>query len=173
MPCMARRTHWNTVARQEHEREDLLAEATALVERVEIELSSADSLVVIGFRRDGAASLYFGEEPAWHFNTACELRRAYANNRLYKAERGALVALDRVRTEREVQLIRRELTAEETKALLDGLQKNAIELAAAIDAKKYSLIGQVPPEAEVLARVRPLLESLAERVTIAIGPRVK
>jgi hypothetical protein len=162
------------LARQEYEREDLLAEATALVERVEIVLApETRPHIVIGFRRDGAVSLYFGEEPAWHFNTAGELRRAYADGRLYKAERGLLVALDRRRTEREVQLIRHELTAEETATLLACLRQSVIELAMALDARQYRLIGQVPAEAEVLTRVRPLLAALAERVPIAAGPRVK
>jgi len=162
------------LARQEHEREDLLAEATALVERVEIALTpETRPHIVIGLRRDGAASLYFGEEPAWHFNTAGELRRAYAHSRLYKAERGALVALDRRRTEHEVQLIRHELTSEETATLINRLRESVIELAAAIDAGQYRLIGQVPPEADVLTRVRPLLAALAERVPIAAGPRVQ
>lgn len=164
------------MARQEQEREDLLAEATALVERAELALTSTSTSrpnIVIGFRRDGAASLFFGEDPAWHFNAAGALRRAYAEGRLYKAERGALVALDRRRTEREVQLIRDELTAAETAALLNRLRTSAIELAAAIDGREYRLIGQVPTEADVLARVRPLLAALAERITIAAGPRVQ
>jgi hypothetical protein len=162
------------VARQEQDREDLLAEAKALVERVEIALTHATRPnIVIGFRRDGAASLYFGEDSAWHFNTAGELRRAYADGRLFKAERRALVALDRRRTEREVQLIRHDLTADETAALTDRLRESAIELAAAIDVGLYQLIGQVPAEADVLARVRPLLAVLAERVPIAAGPRVQ
>ncbi len=161
------------MARQEHEREDLLAEATALVERVEFELLPSGVRVVLGFRRDGAASIYFGEEPAWHFNTAGELRRAYANGRLYKAERGALVALDRRRTERETQLIRHELTAAETTALVDGLRQSVVELAAAIDGGRYKLLGQLPADGDTLARARPLLSRLAAQVTIAASPRVQ
>ncbi|HEY2840201.1 MAG TPA: hypothetical protein VGJ26_13685 [Pirellulales bacterium] len=163
------------MARQEHEKEDLLAEATALVERIEIALavSDAEQRIVIGFRRDGAASLYFGEEPAWHFNTAGELRRAYAHGRLYKAERGGLIALDRRRTEKETQLVRHELNTEENAALTGELRQCASELAAIIDAGRYQIIGQVPSDADMLTRVRPLLAALAKEVTIAAGPRVQ
>ena len=174
------------MARQEHEREDLLAEATALVERVEIELTPRSASVgsakteetpgpriVLGFRRDGAASLYWNEDPAWHFNTSGELRRAYHGGRLYKAERGSLVALDRRRMEHEVRLIRHELNATETAAILDELRQSATSLATAIAAGQYRLVGQVPPQADVLGRAAPLLAALSAKVEIAASPRVQ
>ena len=56
----------NPMARHEEDREDLLAEATALVERAELVVEGAAESVVIGFRRDGCASIYCG----------CNTRRA-------------------------------------------------------------------------------------------------
>lgn len=44
------------MARSEGPREDLLAEAVALVERVELSTDSSEVPVVIGFRKDGCAS---------------------------------------------------------------------------------------------------------------------
>ena len=64
------------MAREEQDREDLLREASALVERAEVALADGATRVVLGFRRDGCASFYFGSERAYQFNTDDALRRA-------------------------------------------------------------------------------------------------
>ena len=111
------------VARQEHAREDLLAEAAALVERIEIVRQDGGQHVVLGFRRDGAASVYFDEDPAYHFNSRHELRRAYLDGQLLKAESGRLISITRKRTADRVQLTSRELDVAETSELLGSLQR--------------------------------------------------
>jgi hypothetical protein len=73
------------MARDETKREDLLAEATALVERIQIVSQSAGTITA-GFRANGALSLFFDEDPAYHFNSAGELRRAYCAGLLIKAD---------------------------------------------------------------------------------------
>src|SRR6186997_1242741 len=102
------------MARRESEREDLLREATALVERAELTLEGSEEPIVVGFRRDGSASFFFGVDPVYQFNAACELRRAFVGGLLYKAERGRLVSLSRQRTMESVALFRAELTAQAT-----------------------------------------------------------
>ena len=42
------------MARRESDREDLLREATALVERAELTIEGFDEPIVVGFRRDGS-----------------------------------------------------------------------------------------------------------------------
>src|SRR5204863_2544475 len=78
------------MAREESSREDLLREATALVERIELipNGSTSDGRIVAGFRRNGALSVFFGEDPVYQFNAAGELRRAYTDGKLLKADRG-------------------------------------------------------------------------------------
>ena len=44
------------MSRNEADREDLLREATALVNRIELQLEDADESWVVGFRRNDAAS---------------------------------------------------------------------------------------------------------------------
>ena len=82
------------------DREDLLAEATALVERIELDVDEMDESIVIGFRPSGAGSIYFGPDAAYHFTSHNRLRRAYANGLLYKAEKRRLISLDRRRPRR-------------------------------------------------------------------------
>ena len=45
------------MARREQDREDILAEATALVERVELQIAGETDPIVVGFRRNPATAL--------------------------------------------------------------------------------------------------------------------
>ena len=72
------------MAREESNREDLLAEATALVHRIEV-VTSGGLTIVAGFRARGEFSAFFGEDLAYHFNASDELRRAYCDGLLIKA----------------------------------------------------------------------------------------
>ena len=94
----------------EGQREDLIRTATALVQRVELAVDGFPDLLVIGFRRDGAASLFLGEDPVYQFNARGELRRAFQAGKLVKAESGRLVELTRQRADKRVDMLRHELT---------------------------------------------------------------
>ena len=161
------------MARDESSREDLLHEATALVERIELVSRTADrSLaasdlvdqhIVAGFRRDGALSVFFGEDPVYQFNAAGELRRAYCDGKLLKATRGRLAALQRVRTEHEVQLVRHELSREEEAAFLSQMEERLRHLTGFINADMFDIVGQVPPDVDVLGRVKKCLATNEKR----------
>ncbi|MCI0332547.1 MAG: hypothetical protein L0228_04920 [Planctomycetes bacterium] len=144
------------MARQESDREDLLREATALVERVELSLVDApeDVHVTAGFRHDGAASIFFGAEPVFQFNAAGELRRAYCNGLLFKAVRGRLASLRRVRQHGEVQLLRHDLTDAEQTSVLTRMQEMLVELANQLSHGRYNVVGQVPAGTDVVGRLK-------------------
>ncbi|HEV3004380.1 MAG TPA: hypothetical protein VGX78_07950 [Pirellulales bacterium] len=167
------------MARREQDREDLLAEATALVERVELAAVGFDEPIVAGFRRDGSASVYFGADPAYHFNSHGELRRAYVAGLLYKAEQVSqarqrrLIALERRRAAGEVQLVRHELDDGETARFLDALFRRLTALGEALHKGQYRVVGQVPGDADVVARLRDWLARLPTPVAIATSPRVR
>ena len=158
------------MAREESDREDLLREATALAERIELAPAHADAEhVVIGFRASGAASLYFGGDAAYHFNSAGELRRAYQDGLLYKSERGKLVALRRIRQEHEVQLVRQPLSDLDQNRFLAALQKRLDDLADDLGRQTLTVVGQVPADADVLGRTVAWLARRAQ-VTVAKSP---
>lgn len=142
------------MARDESNREDLLREATALVERIELALRDGSSHVVAGFRRDGAFSVFFGEDPVYQFNAAGELRRAYCDGKLFKASGGHLAAMQRVRTECEVQLVRHDLSQIEETEFLQRMTDLIRKLAAAIAHGECDVVGQVSSDGDVLSRVR-------------------
>jgi hypothetical protein len=162
------------MARDELDREDLLREATALVERVELAPATdeAGEHVVIGFRANGAASVYFGGDTAYHFNSDGELRRAYAGGLLFKAEQGALVSLERVRTENEVQLLRRTLSNAQQAEFLAVMQARLHDLAERAGKDALVTIGEVPVGADVRGRALAWLAN-SQAVRIARSPNTR
>lgn len=160
------------MAREEEDREDLLREATALVERVELAVDGIADHVVIGFRRTGEVSVYIGADPALHFNGRNELRRAYVEGRLLKAERGRLVSLTRERSAAKVALVRHEFNAAETVALLTDVAGRLEELRIVLSGASFRVVGQVPEDRDVVARVRDWLASLEIPVAIAAVARL-
>jgi hypothetical protein len=162
-----------SMARQESEREDLLREATALVERMELappDEAGADH-VVVGFRSDGAMSVFFGTEPVYQFNTAGQLRRAFCEGLLYKAVCGRLASLHRVRQRGEVQLQRHELTEDEQAVFISEMHYRLRELLSQLNAERLTIVGQVPADADVWGRVKEWLAT-HESVAIATTPSV-
>jgi len=151
--------------RTEHDREDLLREATALIERAELTLPGCELPVVVGFRRDGSFSAFFGGDPVYQFNAAGELRRAFAGGLLYKAEQGRLIELRRQRSASETALIRRPLEAEEESAILSAARDQLHSLSG-----ECTIMNQVPSHADILARVRQWLARLPAALAIASRP---
>jgi hypothetical protein len=161
------------MARLDSDREDLLREATALVERVELVISGFEQPVVCGFRRDGSASFFFGPDPVFQFNTAFQLRRAFVGGKILKAEGGRLVALARVRASNEVSLVRHELTANEVLMLINDLRSNLQRLQAALEAERYTVNGQVPADARISECVLAWLKNAPLAIEIASAPNVR
>lgn len=160
------------MAREEHDREELLAEATALVERAEIVDRASGRHVVFGFRRNGALSIYFESDPVFHFNSRNELRRAYINARLVKAEKGRLVALERGRTATEVQFVRHPLSDEATTCAMADLAAKLEALRLVLAARDYDQLGQAPAECEVIGRMSTWIAALEQPIVIADRPHV-
>jgi hypothetical protein len=160
------------VAREVHEREDLLRDATAFAPRLmlRVELTGGAVEVFAGFR-DEALSLYFGGDPAFHFNASGELRRAFVGDQLIKAEGGKLAALERSRSPAEISLVRHELDAAQQEQFLGEIGRRLDELRAALDAGRWTLIGQVPPDGDAVRRLRAWLGE-GRVVAAAMSPHV-
>ena len=159
------------MAREEHDREDLLKEASALVERAELLIGGCPEAVLAGFRRDGSASVYFGGEPAYHFNSRGELRRAYSEGLLFKAEQGRLASLRRQRSPGEVSLVRHDLSDDEATHFLDEASRRLADLREAIASASFTLVGQVPAVGDVVDRVGNWLAGLRLPPVLAQSPR--
>jgi S1-C subfamily serine protease len=159
------------MARREEEREDLLREATALVERAEFKCGGQS--IVAGFRRDGSASFFLSPEEVYQFNSEGELRRAFLDDRLYKAERGKLVRLTRQRSEQRVELVRHELTEDEVKQLLFAAEQKLRQLAVALADDRFILVGEIPIGDSVIARIQRWLAEVPNPLAVASRPGVR
>ena len=158
------------MAREQHDREDLLADAKSLVERVRLEIPGHDEPVIVGFRQDGGASFYFGAQPAYHFTSAGKLRRAYSDEFLYKAERGQLVEMRRDRSPGTVNLLRHVLDANEQRAFIGRTRQQLQALRAALAEGKFKVSGQVPADMNLADRVERWLDEFADGFEIADRP---
>jgi hypothetical protein len=160
------------MASQPHDRENLLRDARALVPRAMLRatLNGREVDVFVGFRGD-SLSLYFGGDPVYHFNDRGELRRAYVNGRLIKAEHGRLVTLQRKRSDKETALERQAGGEESDRRLLAKLSEMLDELVAEMIAGRINLIGQVPEGGDAAARLGAWLTQHAIP-TVAASPRV-
>lgn len=159
------------MARHEQDREDLLVEAKALVERVEVKLPNVDEILVLGVRRNGSLSLYVGSDPAYHFNAQGELRRAFVAGQLVKAQRGRLVALDRQRTEDTVQLVSHELTVSEQQVWLAACSDWLERLSTALAQRQFAILRQVPDDLAV-SKIEQWLRNVPRPIVVAAQPHV-
>lgn len=159
------------MARQTHARDDLIAEATALSPRAEFACPGEADPIVLGFRGD-AGSIYFGEDPAYHFTSSGALRRAFVGGRILKADAGRLVGLVRENRPSETALHRRELNEAASQALLAEAASRIGHFAAAIRSGDAQLLRQAPAEADAIAKIAAWLNALTLPPPIADRPNV-
>jgi hypothetical protein len=161
------------MARKEHAREDFLADATAMVARIELRPTRAAEPVLAGFRPDGSLSLLFGEDPVYQFNSLGQLRRAFVGDRMYKADRQRLLAIERKTRGGRVQLASEQLPAAVAAEFTASLSDRLSELAAAIATGAVEVVASVPAEADVLARLSAWLAAHGGNIEIAASPHAR
>ena len=141
------------MARDEADREDLMAEATALRERVELELPGQAGPVVAGFRENGACSIYFGPDPVFHYDDGGGLRRAFVAGDLYRSQGRTLARLTRTRTGSAVHLVRHDLGSSELARFLADMRDRLQRLHEALFNGSAKVVRQVPVEIDVRSRL--------------------
>jgi hypothetical protein len=160
------------MARQDSDREDLMAEATALRERVEFEVPGEAEQVVAGFRGDGRWSIYFGSDPVYHFDANGGLRRAFVAGDLYRSQARTLARLTRMRTQSAVQLVRHDLDPGELDRFLTEMTEHLDRLHAALEHGMAHIVRQVPVDAVLIPRLtRELGAARLGRLSTAIKKR--
>jgi hypothetical protein len=156
------------MARHEADKEDLIAEASALVDRFEfvnraetaadtdkgqepgdaasVEPSDTEasafenqSHVVAGFRRDASFSIYFGQNPFYQFTPQHRLRRAWEDGYLFRSQGHTLARLDRQRGPTGTVLQRTDLTAAELEGFFDRMRNHLDRFIRCIDTGELTL----------------------------------
>ena len=160
------------MARHESDREDLMAEATALVRRVELAVPGEDLPVVAGVRNSALLSIYFGSDPVYHFDERNRLRRAFAGGRLYRTQGNALAELTRVRTPQATELRRHDLDGPSLDEFVDRMKQRLRRLHDALAQGTAAVLRQVPEEDDFVAE---LSEQIAGILSCAetLAPPIK
>ncbi|MBA4106126.1 MAG: hypothetical protein C0485_10230 [Pirellula sp.] len=161
------------MARDAHDREDLLRDARGLSPRVQLEVTTANGVseLFAGFRGE-SLSLYFGQDLVFHFNDGGQLRRAYVADQLLKADQGRLIAMRRDRSPTEVSLVSRLLEPGSERSLLVDLEGRLRELADAFAGEAYHVVGEVPADGGAVDRLRAWLTARRGPIELAASPRV-
>lgn len=157
------------MARYEQDREDLLREATALIPRGEWIVAGEREPVVVGFRSNGALSVYFGGDPVYQLDGENRLRRAFCDGHLYRSQGTRLACLVRQRTDTETILHRTDLSPEAQQVFLELAQRRLRGLTEALRTGKVQIVGQVPVEYDLRAAVLSRLSSI-EREPLRLAP---
>ncbi len=166
------------MAKQQQDKEDILREATALVNRIELKVpenSSWEDSVFVGFRRDQSISFFFGGEPVYQFNIRNQFRRGYDRGVLLKAEHGQLVQLRQERENGKLVLLRRVWEETETTEYLESVRMNLAALRDLVRRNLVEIVGAVveigTPE-ELLQQITHWIDQHMDSMEIASVPNV-
>ena len=163
------------MATNESPREDLIREATALIERAELQLSPDSPLITIGYRRNNAFSLFIDQDPVYQFDPDCRLLRAFVNGLLYRSQQTTLARMQRQRSAAQTILNRTDLSAEQLMEFRQNMAQHLARILQAIEAGQFSIVRQIPDQFEVAVRVsatlRAILECREEWLAAAISVR--
>jgi hypothetical protein len=160
------------MARREADREDLMAEATALRQRVELALEGHAQTIVAGVRENGNWSLYFGADPVYHYDGTGRLRRAFVAGDLYRSLGNTLARLKRTRTDQAVELDRRDLDAAELESFLSEMSQLLAELKTALESGSAKILRQVPESDDFTSKLIVEVDmALQKKLSSAITKR--
>ncbi|MFN9719236.1 MAG: hypothetical protein ACK58L_11105 [Planctomycetota bacterium] len=141
------------MVRHESDREDLIREAVALHERVELQVSGFDDPVTIGYRSNRAMSIFFGQDPVYQFDPQGCLRRAFVDGLLYRSQHGTLARLRRQRTDSKTLLLRDDLKPDELECFKARMRQSLETLRSSITSGKAVVSRSVPESHNLLPEV--------------------
>lgn len=164
---------WSTLmAVHESDREDLMKEATALRRRCELSLPDDDNTVIAGFREDGRFSLFFGADPAFHFDDVGRLRRGYCSGDLYRTQGDTLARLTRHREAGKSLLLRHDLTPEELATFLRTMDQRLTHLQDCLQGDRVIMQQQIPATPSLIPDIMAAL-ALIGRSAERLAPAIK
>ena len=153
------------MARHEHDKEDLIADATVLVDRAEYQLprNTLDGcLVTAGFRASDQLSVYFDQDPFYQYDADGRLRRGLEDSYLYRSQTQTLARMHRERDRNHTMLIRHDLTADELAAFRQRMRTRLARFAEALTAASVTRGRQVLVSDDFEERLQQRLTTILE-----------
>ncbi len=164
------------MTRQESDKEDLIQEATALVERAEIECEGWSKIITVGFFQDGRCAVYFDQDLFYQFDDRGLLRRAFEAGFLYRSQGSGLAQLDRRRTTGvntdsvPVILDRLDLSVSQLQDFRERMTVRVLRLRDAIAKEQYCVRRAVTPDGDIPAGTLPLFNAVLRHGTEFVAP---
>ncbi|MCC9609480.1 hypothetical protein LOC68_05000 [Blastopirellula sp. JC732] len=160
------------MAQSEEDREDLMQEATALVRRGEYAAPQEVEVVTIGYRQNGALSIFFGQDPVYQFNDAGQFRRGYIDGELFKADGGRLVCMRRQRDGKKTTLVSTSLSDVDQAEVIVKMEWRLNELAESIEEQETTCNEVIPDDANVAGEFLEWWRQKQMNIDIAPAPNV-
>ncbi len=151
------------MARTESDKEDLIADATALVERAEFCHAGRSStqndwqVLTVGFRDNGSLSLYFDQDPFYQFDANGLLRRGWESGYLYRSEGDTLAKLDRQRSGSRTTLERSDLTQAELTDFRQRMRNRVSNAFRMLESGAYTIPRKVSDRGDIEQRTTTAL----------------
>lgn len=154
------------MAKETHDREDLLRDGMAMIHRGQTIIDGKE--VFVGYRADGQASLYWDQDPVFQFNSSSELRRVYIDGVKLLAQQRQLLILKRHASAPSL----RELSSDAVMQRLDQCLEKLAALPGSAEEAGWQTVGQDTDDFH--RRVREWAKELrTEGITIADEPHAK
>ncbi|RLT20103.1 MAG: hypothetical protein DWI29_04335 [Planctomycetota bacterium] len=148
------------MAQHEGDREDLMREAVALPDRVELSVDGFDALITIGFRANSAMSIFIGQDPVYQFDPEGRLRRAFVDGRLYRSQHTTLAMLKRERTDTQTLLLRTDLAEDALQSFRGTMLFSLQLLEQKLNAAAFSIRRSVPESVSHITRIQSALAGI-------------
>lgn len=170
------------MARNEKHREDLIAEATALVDRIELQMpetSEKESQIIFaGFRSNGFLSIYFGQDLHYQFDLDGRLRRAFVDPDLYRASYGKLSRLERRRSDDQTVLVRTDLDDQQSLEFINSCHQRLHALRTQLTSDDANVLKSVVAKkqtttADLLNRLAECLQTVINRTEDFFSKTIK
>lgn len=150
------------MSRLEQERDDIFREIQALSPRLQLQIAGQSQVVTAGQRTaTGGWSIFFDQDPVYHFDDRGRLRRAFSNGHLFRTQGKTLARLTRERNAREVNLHRHDLEPAELDAFLAEMQSRLDALRGSLQAGDATVLREEPLEMSTITQLAEALDTIA------------
>lgn len=164
------------MATNESDKEDLITDATALVERAEYECgfnaSKKNEIVTVGFRRDNSLSLYFDQDPFYQFDSNRLLRRSFEAGFLYRSQGHTLAKLDRHRSDTTTTLHRSDLSESQLAEFRQRMQQRVTELLQLLRSGDYIRLRCVSGRGDIDQRTTGALQTILKHEDLFLAGKI-
>ena len=161
------------MARREEPREDLIRDATALVQRAALKIAGEELTYVLGLRSNGSLSVFCGEDPVFQFDSQGLLRRVYLGGERLTAREGRLFRLIRQAESGRMAMRHERLAEDEETQIIGQIRDTLGSLRRHLQPGAVTVIDQFPRDSTVLKTLSDSLDQIGDEIIVARSPHAR